>query len=569
MAVTSCEAGSARLLRLGEIAEELGWGPARDEARDLAARISEGRFYVACVGQFKRGKSTLINALIGAPVLPVGFAPVTAVPTVVRFGEQLEARVRGQGASWGTIAVADLEQYVSEEHNPENKKGIVGVEVFVPSPLLSTGMCLVDTPGLGSVFSSNAAATQAFVPHIDAALVVVGADPPLAGEELTLVEIVARRVRHLVLVLNKADRTTEVERAAAAEFTQKLLEQRLRRPVGPILEVSAAERIENRGPQRDWQRLNDVLLDLVHSSGRQLVSAACERGLERLSEELLAVLSEQRSALRRPIEESKRRITNLKETAVTAKRSLVELGFLMMAERQRICSALIVRHRAFLDSVLPQARTEFKAGPPRGFGPSYRRRLMRQVREIARRHVAPWLPAEQDYAEKEYRRTSERFVELGHELLGKLAKGGMTELAQMPHALDAEAGFRVKSRFSFAELIELAQPASPLRWIADVALGCVGAHGVIEREAREFLERLLETNATRVQSDVLNRLEESQNRLEGDLRRLLHQVVQMAERALAQAKQAQQAGAAAVDQAVERLDRLQHEICALQPGGAA
>jgi hypothetical protein len=54
-----------------------------------------------------------------------------------------------------------------------------GAEVFVPSPLLSSGMCFVDTPGLGSVFTGNTATTQAFIPDIDAALVVVGGDPPL------------------------------------------------------------------------------------------------------------------------------------------------------------------------------------------------------------------------------------------------------------------------------------------------------------------------------------------------------------------------------------------------------
>ena len=63
-------------------------------------------------------------------------------------------------------------------------------------------MCLVDTPGLGSVFAANTAVTQAFLPHIDAALVVVGADPPLAGEELALVEAVGHQVHNLILVLN-------------------------------------------------------------------------------------------------------------------------------------------------------------------------------------------------------------------------------------------------------------------------------------------------------------------------------------------------------------------------------
>jgi len=219
--------GAARLLRLADFGELLGTQALAEEARELAARISEGRFYVACIGQFKRGKSMLINALVGAPILPVGFIPVTAVPTVIRFGARASARVRAQDGSWREIAVAELGDYVSEEHNPENAKEIAGVEVFVPSPLLATGMCLVDTPGLGSVFTGNTSATESFVPHIDAALVVIGADPPLAGEELTLVEAVGRNVEDLILVINKADRTTDEERAAAAGFTRKLLEKRL------------------------------------------------------------------------------------------------------------------------------------------------------------------------------------------------------------------------------------------------------------------------------------------------------------------------------------------------------
>ena len=201
-----------RSLRLAQLAEELGSSRIAEEARDLANRISEGRFYVACIGQFKRGKSTFINPLIGDAVLPVGFTPVTAVPTVIRFGDKRKARIQARDSSWQEVSVSDLNQYVSEECNPENTKGIRGAEVFVPSSLLAGGMCFVDTPGLGSVFTGNTAATHAFIPHVDAALVVIGADPPLAGEELALVEAVAQHVQDLVLVLNKADRTTPEER---------------------------------------------------------------------------------------------------------------------------------------------------------------------------------------------------------------------------------------------------------------------------------------------------------------------------------------------------------------------
>jgi Dynamin family len=555
--------GAAKLLRLAALGEELGTNRVSDEARELAARISEGRFYVACIGQFKRGKSTLINALIGEPVLPVGFVPVTAVPTVIRFGERPKARVQARDGSWREIAVPDLKEYVSEEHNPENTKAVAGVEVFMPSSLLAGGMSLVDTPGLGSVFTGNTAATHAFVPHIDAALVVVGADPPLAGEELALVEAIARQVPDLILVLNKADRATDEEKNAAVGFTQRLLEKRLQRSVGPVFEISAAERIENRGPERDWGKLVAALQQLVQDSGRQLITAACERGLDRLSEQLLVLITEEREALQRPIEESERRIATMKETIAEAERSMRELGFLFMAEQRHLSDLFVDRHEAFLRSILPQANQEFEAALRllrHRMGPSYRRGVMRETQEIARRHVLPWLRTEQEEAESEYRGVTRRFVQMGNDFLIKLANAGIPELARMPHALDPETGFRIRSAFSFLELVEVAQPASPLRWLADLVLGLVGAHGVIEHDAREFLARLLESNTTRVQSDILNRVQESRSRLEVEIRKLLHEVSRIAEQALTRARTAQAAGVSAVEAELARLDHLEGEI---------
>ena len=555
--------GAAKLLRLATLGEELGADRISAEARELAERVSEGRFYVACIGQFKRGKSTLINALIGESVLPVGFVPVTAVPTVIRFGERREARVQARSGSWREIAVSDLKEYVSEERNPENTKAVAGVEVFMPSAMLATGMCLVDTPGLGSVFTGNTAATHAFIPHIDAALVVVGADPPLAGEELTLVEAIARQAHDLILVLNKADRATLEEKAAAVGFTERLLERRLQRPVGPVFEISAAERIEKRGPGRDWGRLVAALQQLVQDSGRQLIMAACERGLDRLSEQLFVVITEEREALQRPIGESERRIAIMKATIAEAERSMRELSFLFMAEQRHLSDIFVDRHTAFLESVSSEAQQEFQAAVeavPRRPGPLYRRALMTVAQETARRHVLPWLRSEQEAAEGEYRRVTGRFVQMGNDFLKKLADAGIPDLARMPHALDAETGFRIRSRFSFLDLVEVAQPASPLRWLADLILGFIRLHSRIDRDAREFLSRLLETNATRVQSDILNRVQESRTRLEVEIRKLLHEISRVAEQALTRARTARAAGAEAVRVALARLEEVESEI---------
>jgi ribosome biogenesis GTPase A len=558
--------GANRLLQLATLATELGSEHVADKTSELAVRVAEGRFYVACVGQFKRGKSTLIGALIGESILPTGFVPVTAVPTVIRFGSTKSARIKTRDGAWQEIALRELEQYVSEEHNPENIQGVAGAEVFVPSLMLATGMCLVDTPGLGSVFSGNTATTQAFIPHIDAALVVTGADPPLAGEELALVESVAKHVGHLIVVLNKADKATEAEKAAAIAFTQGLLQKRLHRPTELVFEVSAMERLGKRGPERDWGKLVHTLEHLAQDSGRALIRAAGDRGIQRLSEELLAIVCEDRDALLRPVEASEQRIAAMKQTIAEAERSLRELGYLLMGEQPRLSDFLLDRRKAYLAAVTSEATQEFEnslSSAPRSLGPSYRRHLMREAQQIARRRVTPWLQTEEEEGEKQYRMVARRFSQMGNDFLTKLSEARIPELGCMLHALDPETGFRVRSEFRFRDFIEIAQPASPLRWLADVCLGFMGFRDRIDRDARRFLGWLLEVNSSRVQSDVRNRVEESRSRMEVEIRNLLHEVSHIAEQALARARKAHDEGAPAVAAALRRLEGLEKDIGAI------
>jgi predicted GTPase len=553
-------------LRLAELAGEFDAEQVARDARSLAERISEGRFYVACIGQFKRGKSSVLNALVGDSLLPTGVVPVTTVPTIVRYGSQAAARVRLEARGWTDIPVKTVDEYVSEEKNPENVKQVAALEIFVPSPLLATGMCFVDTPGLGSVFTGNTAATEAFLPHIDAALVVIGADPPLSGEELVLVEAVSRQVQDLIIALNKADRTTDTERAAAVDFARRQLERRLQHPVEPFFEVSATEQLARRGTGRDWDKLVAALRHLVKQSGRRLIREACHRGLERISEQLLAIIAAEREALQRPSEQSERRIEVMRQMIAQAERSMRELAYLFVAEQQHLSDMFGDRHKSFVARVLPEASKELELvlhSRFRGLGPSYRRQIFDEAQVVARRHIVPWLKTEQEEAEKQYRRVASRFVEMANEFLKKLADTVIPELAHLPNALDPESGFRVRSGFTFIDFIALAQPASPLRWLADFILGLGGARKFIDSDAREFLAKLVETNSIRVQSDILNRIQESRGQLEAEIRNLLHEVSGIAERALSHARKLREDGASAVQLAFERMASLEREVRAL------
>jgi predicted GTPase len=554
---------AGKLNRLAQIAREFGSEGVEEEAKNLSERLVEGRFYVACVGQFKRGKSTLLNALVDDPVLPTGVVPVTTVPTILRYGEKRSARVRFQGGAWRDLAPEDLVQYVSEEQNPENAKSVAGVEVFVPSRLLADGMCLVDTPGLGSIFTGNTAATQAFVPQIDAAIVVVGADPPIAGEELALAEEVGKHVHQLLVVLNKADRATETERQIAGPFTRKVLEKRLGRPTGPIYEVSAFERLEKNANGWDWELLLASLQKLVEESGRTLVRAAGQRGLQRLSEELLSVTLEEREALVRPIEESERRIALMRETVAETERSLREIGYLFMAEKHRLSDLFLERRKKFLRESLTAAQAEANEEFRKirhWYGPRFRRAAMHAAQVAAESRVLPWLTKQQAEAEAEHRKVAGRFLNIGNDYLKKLSESRIPELARTPNALNSEKGFRAPSHFQFEQLVNVAQPASPLRYLADVLLGLFGASSVIQKQASGFLDYLVEMNSSRVQFDLIERVEESQSQLEAEIRKLLHEVTRVATVALEHARVAKSRGAAAVEEKRQSISEVEKEI---------
>jgi len=558
-----CEAPA--LARLAEIAGQLQEDSIASDARQLAARIEEGRFFVACVGQFKRGKSTLLDALVGEPVLPTGVLPLTTVPTVLRHGNARTARVLIDGR-WQTIRPEDLSLYVSEELNHENRKRVDGVEVFLPAPLLASGMCLVDTPGIGSAFSGNTEATRDFIAQIDAAILVVGADPPISGEELALIEAVAANVDEILIVLNKIDRVSEAERRQASAFASRVLEARLKRSVGWIYEVSALNRLGNAGNDDDWNLLTENLARLARQSGQAMTRSAAERGTRRLSAALQGSIAERVRALTEPIADSEQRIADLRRTMSQAEQSLRDIGALFSAEQNRLSTTLLSRRKEFLRQVLPVAREEFQretGAVTAKFGPGRRRQLMAIAQAVARRHVMPWLDTEETQTEELYNAVTQRFVNLVNDLLRQISQESSAGLSQLPTSVDGEHGFRTRSRFFFHDMVTIAQPASPQLYLLDMLTGAFRFHHWIDKTATNFLAQLIDTNASRVQGDVEQRVVESRLKLESEVRKLLAQVIVSAENAVSRARQVLTSGAEAVQHELKSLRKLQEELASI------
>jgi GTP-binding protein EngB required for normal cell division len=160
-------------------------------------------------GQYVRGYGAvsprLLNALVGAPVLPTGILPMTSVPTRLRRGSEAAVHVtyaHGRTVSYG---LERLGEFVTEAHNPGNEKRVARVLVDYPSDLLPAGVAFVDTPGLGSVASRGALQTFAYLPRCDHAVFLFDATAPLAEEDLALLAFLHEAGITTSVLLSKAD----------------------------------------------------------------------------------------------------------------------------------------------------------------------------------------------------------------------------------------------------------------------------------------------------------------------------------------------------------------------------
>jgi len=177
-------------------------------------RLSDPNVRVLIVGEFKQGKSQLVNALVNAPVCPVDDDIATAVPTVVRYAETASVTLVKESesdsgeplpAQRSEVPIDQLAQYVSEAGNPGNRRQLSYAEVGLPRRLLEGGLVLVDTPGVGGLGSSHGAATMGALPRADAVLLVSDAAQEYTAPELEFLAAARQLCPNVACVITKTD----------------------------------------------------------------------------------------------------------------------------------------------------------------------------------------------------------------------------------------------------------------------------------------------------------------------------------------------------------------------------
>jgi GTPase Era involved in 16S rRNA processing len=218
------------------------------QLRSLRERLEEERLQLSVLGQFKRGKSTFINALLGADLLPTSVIPLTAVATFISWRPQplvvirFQSQAPNQQIPVGTPGEVrnTLFRFVAEEANPENRLGVERVDLLYPADILREGSVIIDTPGIGSTLQHNTEAALRVLPECDAAIFVLSADPPITDAEIQYLRRLKSKVSRVLFVVNKIDYLRSEETRSAEKFlTSVLVKYDLMKPEERLFCVSA------------------------------------------------------------------------------------------------------------------------------------------------------------------------------------------------------------------------------------------------------------------------------------------------------------------------------------------
>ena len=209
------------LSKIEKIVDDRGLVEFRATIESILDRAEDKTFEIAVFGRVSSGKSSLLNAILETDVLPVGVTPITAVPTRIEYGEKSSMRVSSAEAPTKTMEVTRLAEFATEQQNPENAKRVTRIIVVLPAARLREGVTLVDTPGLGSLATSGAKETLAYLPKCDLGVVLIDGGSTLSREDLQVLSTLQRAAVPANVLLSKADLLSADDREKISEYVRQ------------------------------------------------------------------------------------------------------------------------------------------------------------------------------------------------------------------------------------------------------------------------------------------------------------------------------------------------------------
>ena len=333
-----------RLGELATIAERTGMRTlAGDIRRERIPKLADERFHLVVLGEFNHGKSTFVNALLGARVLPTGITPTTAVINRVVWAEQPTARAVTRDGEVVHLNPKELDDWVTVEGG--RAADVAHVEVGYPADILRDHIVLVDTPGVNDLNEQRAEVTYGYVPRADAVIFLLDAGQALKDSER---EFLASHVLEgsrdrLTFVLGKVDLLGPSEREAVESYVRKGLGKLVAEPA--LFSASAKLWLEGAHEASGFAPLVDHLSRFLASDRARILLDNAAADAARTAAYLEQNLGLKLHAFQLDLGELEKRVAAVHAQLDASKRKLDELHDRIKAE----CAAIKAHARLDLD----------------------------------------------------------------------------------------------------------------------------------------------------------------------------------------------------------------------------
>lgn len=221
------------LEKLAEKSHSFGLPNPPSFLEDHLLKLKANSYNVLVVGEANRGKSTFVNALIGRRILPTDITVTTSQIFLVRSASFESYRIRFQDGSERKITENNLAEYGSQvlanvKGLPTLDQIIRWIEIDIPAEYLPRGVNILDTPGLGALYSAHAQITRRFLPLADAVIFVLDSNQPMLQSELTFIEKILDITRNIFFIQTKIDQHRPEKWRELQQRHQAILEQHLK-----------------------------------------------------------------------------------------------------------------------------------------------------------------------------------------------------------------------------------------------------------------------------------------------------------------------------------------------------
>ncbi len=509
----------------------------------LAARI----FNLVVMGEFKRGKTSVINALIDADLLPVGVIPLTSVVTILSYGDSINIEVVFDDDRRETITPEQLTSYVTETGNPHNTRGVREVLIAHPARWLQGGVRLVDTPGIGSVYRHNTDVTYDFLPKADAVLLVLSADQPITQGEYNFLKEIREYAAKVFVLLNKADLLKQTELEESIAFTRRAITEAMGSSANlfPISARQARDGSSATTSTCGFQAFSRSLSTFLQHDKGQVLVISIARGLSRTVTQLHASTGIELKSLNTPLIELQQKIQAFELKKVETTQARNDYLLLLKGESKNLPERIIdadVREFApdlvqRIDARIVRYYQENRKLSSRALRAALRQRVISEIREAYDVRIR-----EKEIAlSQAFEAVCGRFAVKLNELVDDLFRFSSALFNVQFDAVGVESSWNIKSEFSYKFWEE---PAALSVLISSfmLALPKFIAGPWLLNEAQRYLNDSVDAQAGRLRHDLTQRLYHSEDEFETMLLERIDATIVAIEQAVKKGIEMSQAG---------------------------